>query len=84
MIVSARTPSLSDRNAVPVVEYDLVFAVARDITDRKRVEDRLRYANRALRCISACNSALFIAETELELVREVCRVVVEVGGYRLA
>ncbi|MES2071823.1 MAG: GGDEF domain-containing protein [Pseudomonadota bacterium] len=40
--------------------------------------------NRALRTLSAVNRALLRASAEPELLREMCRVIVEQGGYSLA
>lgn len=59
-------------------------AVFDDITERKRAEDALRRANRALRTLSAGNLALVRAANEDELLRAVTNVIVEEGGYRLA
>jgi len=58
--------------------------IARDTADRKRVENELRKKNRALTTLSACNQALIRATDEMELLNEVCRICVEVGGYRMA
>ncbi len=44
----------------------------------------LRRANRALRTLSDCNQVLVRATDEAALLREVCRLLVDVGGYRLA
>lgn len=44
----------------------------------------MSYAERALRTLSACNRALLRAENEESLLREMCRVIVEGGGYRMA
>ncbi len=55
-----------------------------DITDRRRAEAELRRANRALRTISAGNQALVRAVTEGDLLGDICRVIVESGGYRMA
>jgi PAS domain S-box-containing protein len=57
--------------------------VFRDITERKRSEDHLIRAHRALRAISSCDQALVRATDEDGLVSEVCRVIVEEAGYRL-
>jgi PAS domain S-box-containing protein len=46
--------------------------------------EALRRANRALSCLSECNQALVHAQDEHQLLNEVCRIIVEVGGYRLA
>lgn len=54
-----------------------------DITARKRAEEKLRKANRAFRTLSRANQALIRAESEKELLEEICAVIVE-AGYRLA
>jgi PAS domain S-box-containing protein len=58
--------------------------VAIDVTDRRRNEDRLRRANRALRTISSCNQVLVHARSEEELLHDVCRALVAEGGFRMA
>jgi PAS domain S-box-containing protein len=55
-----------------------------DITEHRRIKEELRRSNRALRAISDCNSALLHARDEREVLNEVCRIVVENGGYRQA
>ncbi|TCD47240.1 ATP-binding protein [Chlorobium sp. N1] len=55
-----------------------------DVTTENKTGDELRRLNRALRAISSCNHALLHAEDEAELLREICRIVVETGGYRMA
>ena len=62
----------------------MIIAVARDITERRRAEQELRRVNRALRTISELNQVLVLVADETELLREVCRIIVEVGGYSLA
>jgi diguanylate cyclase len=49
-----------------------------------RPEAGLASANRALRMLSACNAALIRIDDEERLLNEICRIVVEIGGYRLA
>jgi signal transduction histidine kinase/HAMP domain-containing protein len=49
-----------------------------------RSEAELRRSNRALRMLSASNHALIHAAQEQGLLAEVCRIAVEVGGYRMA
>ena len=56
----------------------------RDITARKRVEEELGRANRALRTISQCNQALVRGTEEPHLLEDVCRILVHEGGYRMA
>jgi signal transduction histidine kinase/DNA-binding response OmpR family regulator len=58
-------------------------AVFRDVTERRRAAEQVRRANRAHLAISSCNQAVVRAADETSLLREVCRTVVEVAGYRL-
>jgi PAS domain S-box-containing protein/diguanylate cyclase (GGDEF)-like protein len=56
----------------------------RDITDQLHTTYALRRANRALRVLSGVNQALVREEGEEALLLAVCRVLVDVGGYKLA
>ena len=58
--------------------------IFRDITERKRAEEELRKANRALRVLSGCSQAMVRATEEFDLLHQICRLIVKVGGYRLA
>ncbi len=44
----------------------------------------LRKTNRVLRTLSECSHTLIRAKDELELMKDICRIVVNYGGYRLA
>jgi PAS domain S-box-containing protein len=57
------------------------FVLKRRVSARTR---ELNKMNRALRILSECNQALVHASDEAGLIRKVCRIVVEVGAYRLA
>lgn len=59
-------------------------AIWSDITDSKRTEFSLRRANRALRTVSECNQALVRASDEQALLQDICRLMLEFGGYRMA
>jgi two-component system, cell cycle sensor histidine kinase and response regulator CckA len=48
------------------------------------VNRELRRLNRALHALSACNQALAQAGSEQELLRQICDIIVRVGGYRMA
>jgi PAS domain S-box-containing protein len=53
----------------------------------KMVEERtkdLQRVSQALRALSICNQAMLHATEESQLLHEICRVIVEVCGYRLA
>jgi HD-GYP domain-containing protein (c-di-GMP phosphodiesterase class II) len=55
-----------------------------DFTDQKAMEVELTAKVRELHILSEIDSALLRAKTEEELLSEYCRIVVEVGGYRMA
>src|SRR5260370_32346204 len=52
--------------------------------ERKRAEEKLARLNRTLQTLYQCNQALVRATEENELLRSVCRILVEVGGLRMA
>ena len=56
----------------------------RDRQERLRSEHNLRQANRALQATRQCHQALARADDELSLLQQVCQVMVETGGYRMA
>jgi PAS domain S-box-containing protein len=58
--------------------------VARDISERKRAEEKMQRMNRTLRALSECTEELMRATDECEMLRQVCKVVVKVAGYRMA
>ena len=58
--------------------------IARDITKRKQAEDALRRMNRELRATSTCNQILMLATCELTLLKDICRIVCDEAGYRMA
>ncbi len=60
------------------------MGIIEDITERKRMGETLRQVSRALKAITECHQALIRATDETELLTEVCRIIVEVGGYRMA
>jgi PAS domain S-box-containing protein len=60
------------------------LALVSDITERKRAEEALRRLNRELRAISNCNQTLLRATDEQTLLKEICRIVCEEAGYRMA
>ena len=47
-------------------------------------DQELRRVNRALRVRSACNQTLVRAESESQFLADICRIIVDDGGYRLA
>ncbi|MBY0454048.1 MAG: EAL domain-containing protein [Burkholderiaceae bacterium] len=57
--------------------------MATDITHRLRAERELVRLSRAQQLLSACNEAVVRATTESVLLQDICRIAVEIGGYRL-
>lgn len=55
-----------------------------EIEQRINAEVMLRKVNRALKALSDCNRILVHAVNEDELLKEVCRIIVDEGGYKLA
>jgi PAS domain S-box-containing protein len=62
----------------------LYTVILRDMTERLAAEQVLRRINRELRAITECNQVLVRSTDERHLLGEVCRIIVEVGGYRMA
>jgi PAS domain S-box-containing protein len=71
-------------------ERDVNGAIARlqgtfqDITETKRAELELSRINRALKMLSSCNRTLLRVENERRLLKEICELAVNMGGYRMA
>ena len=55
-----------------------------DIDRDSEVNKELRRLNRALSALSTCNQALARATSEQELLNQICHIIVDVGGYRMA
>ena len=61
--------------------YFLIRKSEANIKNRKKVLEKL---NRALRAYSECNQTLIRADNEIQLMQNICRTIVEAGGYRVA
>lgn len=77
-----RDHSFPVMNAAGAVER--IVGTARDITDRKLAGLELARTNRALQMLSRCNEAVTRMDDEFALLMQVCRLGVDVGGYRMA
>lgn len=66
-------------NGEPVLQ-----ATIRDISRRKHNETRLKQLHRALQTLSKTNHIMVHSRDEAGLLDEICRTIVEIGGYRLA
>jgi len=62
----------------------MAIGIARDITERKRAALALLRANRHLRLLSECTQAVMRSGNEADLLFQICQLIVDGGGYRLA
>jgi PAS domain S-box-containing protein len=58
--------------------------IIRNISERKLMELNLLKLTRALKTLSDCNQALIRAADEVSLLEQTCRILVHIGGYRMA
>jgi PAS domain S-box-containing protein len=61
-----------------------VEGVARDVSERQLAQASVARLNRVLRTLTAVNTALVHAVSEIELLESICRIVVDEGAYRYA
>jgi PAS domain S-box-containing protein/putative nucleotidyltransferase with HDIG domain len=61
-----------------------MIGTVQDVTAARHAELELRRLNRALRTLSRGNETLVRADNERDLLRDICTILVDVGGYRLA
>lgn len=61
-----------------------VAVLGQDITARKHGEESLCRLNRELRAISDCNQTLIRAEDEQTLLNDICHIICDKAGYRMA
>lgn len=55
-----------------------------NITQSKKTQFDLAWVNRALLILSKSNETLIHMNDETKLIKEICRIIVEIGGYRMA
>jgi len=60
------------------------MSIRTEVTDRKRAEESVEATNRSLRMLSGCDEALLRATNEQDLLRDICELIVNIGGYRMA
>ncbi len=64
------------------IKYIVVFQ--QDVTERVQAMQELRRKNRALKALSEANQLLIRAKDEKSYLHSTCKVLVDIGGYRLA
>ncbi len=65
-------------------ELNRVIVTFVDVTERMKVDEELFRLNRELRAISDCNQVLVRATDEQTLLKDICRIICDKAGYRLA
>ena len=63
---------------------DFLLGMGVDVSERVQAERALHKVNRALKALSHGDTALIHATDETQLLSEMCRVIVEIAGYRMA
>jgi len=75
-------------SATPILDeqrrYQGSFVMLTDITERRMTEERLFRLNRELRAIGSCHETLLRVTDEQRLISEICRIICEEAGYRMA
>ena len=69
---------------IAVTSVLLWLLAKRFLSQVRAAEEALRRLNRELRAISNCNQTLLRATDEQSLLEEICRIVVQEAGYRMA
>ncbi|MEN3363238.1 MAG: hypothetical protein V7606_512, partial [Burkholderiales bacterium] len=76
---------------VEVVDHAIDFngkaaglVLANDVTERLRTQRELARVSRAQQLLGACNEVLLRVEDQATLLEQICRICVEIGGYRMA
>jgi PAS domain S-box-containing protein len=84
MIEAPDATSVLGHSVYPLIVPEHRAAVTRDITQRKQTEAELNRLNRTLKTLLDCNQVLVRASDESDLLQNICRIIVDVGSYRLA
>jgi response regulator RpfG family c-di-GMP phosphodiesterase len=79
--VKKRTAEVEQRSAELEKAYN---DLQREVGVRKQAEEELSRINLELTMLSQCVHAVVRASDEQELMQEVCRIIIEVGGYEMA
>ena len=61
-----------------------IMKLVRDITNRKRTEEKIKRLNRVFKMLSAINTLIVHVHDRQVLLNEACRIAVEDGGFRMA
>ncbi len=76
-------PTIEEEEVFKLYSERLVSKLEKKMLELEESERKLRMVNRALEALSRCNQALIRAIEESDLLNEICRLIVDVGGYHL-
>ena len=79
--VKTRTAEVEERRQELEKAYRNIQA---EVEERKKAEEQLSKINLELTMLSDCIHAVVRATEEQNLIQEVCRIIIEVGGYSMA
>ncbi|HVO43930.1 MAG TPA: PAS domain S-box protein [Aggregatilineales bacterium] len=79
-------PGLAEIRAVDVLWHgeSAFLASLRDITERRQNEEILRRTDRAMKMLTQCNQVMVRTDDEDTLLKNICDIAVDFGGYRMA
>ena len=69
-----------DKKGMPLRSLGTV----QDITEQYLTSQALKYSNHALKALSRCNSVLVHANSEADILNNMCKMIIEEAGYRFA
>lgn len=61
-----------------------MIGTVQDVTPLRQAEQEMKRLNRALRTLSKCNTTLVHARDEQTLMDDICRILIDIGGYMFA
>jgi diguanylate cyclase (GGDEF)-like protein/PAS domain S-box-containing protein len=62
----------------------IIITLVRDVTERKAAENRIAYLNRVYAMLSGIHTLIVREHNRDELLKEACRIAVEIGGFQLS
>lgn len=62
---------------------DRTTEIRKELDERKLVEDHLRWVNRSLTSLNICNQLTANANDEIQLLQQICQLLVDSGGYEM-